>query len=171
MLSCNSKTLASCGHDDTSGRSDASPDAPPRGSSVVVDDRWALTCVIGSTAAQTIDANKPDLHARRPDPDRLRGAWYLWDPYQYRDYRREVPILTGFDVEIERALERLIGVEILLPEILWQDHLTGIADGTMDIAGGAIYSDARSAYAYFSKPYRTETNVLIRGDRFLRAGA
>ena len=36
----------------------------------------------------------------------------------------------------------------------------------MDIAGGAIYSDARNAYAYFSKPYRTETDVLI-----LRKGA
>src|SRR5262249_34757677 len=33
--------------------------------------------------------------------------------------------------------------------------------GTMDIAAGAFYSDARNAYAYFSKPYRTETDVLI----------
>jgi polar amino acid transport system substrate-binding protein len=31
----------------------------------------------------------------------------------------------------------------------------------MDIVAGAIYSDARNAYAYFSKPYRTETDVLI----------
>jgi polar amino acid transport system substrate-binding protein len=83
------------------------------------------------------------------------------DPYQYRDYRRDVPILTGFDIEIERALERLMGMEIVLPEIAWQDQLTGIAAGTMDIAAGAVYSDARNAYAYFSKPYRIETDVLI----------
>jgi polar amino acid transport system substrate-binding protein len=146
------------------------PDAPTRHRTLahllLLMIASALTCVIGSAAAQTVDVNKPDLHAQRPDPDRLRGGWYLWDPYQYRNYRREVPILTGFDVKIERALESLIGVEILLPEIPWQDQLTGIADGTMDIAGGAIYSDARNAYAYFSKPYRTETDVLI-----LRKGA
>src|SRR5262249_23710115 len=111
------------------------------------------------TAAQAIDAGKSD--ARRSDPDRLRGAWYLWDPYQYRDYRREVPILTGFDIEIERAVERLIGVEISLPEVAWKEQHAALADGTMDIAAGAFYSDARNAYAYFSKPYRTETDVLI----------
>src|ERR1700746_2445838 len=44
----------------------------------------------------------------------LRGGWYPWDPYQYRDYKRGVPILTGFDVEIERALARLMRGEILL---------------------------------------------------------
>jgi polar amino acid transport system substrate-binding protein len=126
----------------------------------------ALVDVIGSAAAQTKDVGRTDLRGRNSSADRLRGAWYPWDPYQYRDYRRDVPILTGFDIEIERALERLIGMEILLPEIPWQDQLTGIADGTIDIAGGAVYSDARNAYAYFSKPYRTETDVLI-----LRKGA
>src|SRR6516225_5563164 len=126
----------------------------------------ALVDVIGSAAAQTRDVDRTDLRGRNSSADRLRGAWYPWDPYQYRDYRRDVPILTGFDIEIERALERLIGKEILLPEVPWQDQLTGIADGTIDIATGAVYSDARNAYAYFSKPYRTETDVLI-----LRKGA
>jgi polar amino acid transport system substrate-binding protein len=126
----------------------------------------ALVDVIGSAAAQTRDVDRTDLRGRNSSADRLRGAWYPWDPYQYRDYRRDVPILTGFDIEIERALERLIGKEILLPEISWQDQLTGVADGTIDIAAGAVYSDARNAYAYFSKPYRTETDVLI-----LRKGA
>lgn len=126
----------------------------------------SLTCGVSNSVAQSPDINTRALPAPHPDPDRLRGGWYPWDPYQYRDYRRDVPILTGFDIEIERALERLIGMEILLPEVSWQDQLTGIADGTMDIAAGAVYSDARNAYAYFSKPYRTETDVLI-----LRKGA
>ena len=83
------------------------------------------------------------------------------DPYQYRDYRRGVPILTGFDVEIERALAGIMSVEIALPEIAWEDHLAALAAGTADIAAGATASEARSLYAYFSKPYRTETDVLI----------
>jgi polar amino acid transport system substrate-binding protein len=112
-------------------------------------------------AAQSAVPAKPDVGERRADSGQLRGGWYPWDPYQYRDYRRGVPILTGFDVEIERALARVMGVEILLPEVAWQDQLAALAAGTADIAAGATASESRSRFAYFSKPYRTETNVLI----------
>ena len=64
-------------------------------------------------------------------------------------------------MEIERALARRMGVEIVLPEIAWKDHLAALGAGTSDIAAGATASEARSAYAYFSKPYRTETDVLV----------
>jgi polar amino acid transport system substrate-binding protein len=91
----------------------------------------------------------------------LRGGWYPWDPYQYRDYKRGVPVLTGFDVEIERALAHIMTVEIDLPEIASKDHLAALISGTADIAAGATVSEARSAYAYFSQPYRNETDVLV----------
>jgi len=118
-------------------------------------------CLAGSVAAQNPAAPKLDPPARSHDPDRLRGGWYPWDPYQYRDYRRGVPVLTGFDVEIERAVGRLLGVEILLPEVSWKDQQAALAAGTADIAAGATRNEERAAYAYFSKPYRTETDVLI----------
>jgi polar amino acid transport system substrate-binding protein len=120
---------------------------------------WLLLASIA--AAQSPLPTKPDLRPRISDNSQLRGGWYPWDPYQYRDYRRGVPILTGFDVEIERALARIMSVEIALPEIAWEDHLAALAAGTADIAAGATASEARSLYAYFSKPYRTETDVLI----------
>jgi polar amino acid transport system substrate-binding protein len=69
--------------------------------------------------------------------------------------------LTGFDVEIERALARIMGVEIDLPQRAWEDHLAALADGTADIAAGATADETRERFAYFSKPYRTETDVLI----------
>ena len=112
-------------------------------------------------AAQTPGSAKPELPAPSSHADRLRGGWYPWDPYQYRDYRRGVPILTGFDVEIERALARILGVEILLPEVAWDEHLAALAAGTADIAAGATANEARRAYTYFSKPYRSETDLLI----------
>ena len=120
---------------------------------------WLL--LVSIAAAQTPVPPKPELSARTANTQQLRGGWYPWDPYQYRDYKRGVPILTGFDVEIERALARVMSVEILLPEIAWEDHLAALAAGTGDIAAGATFSEARSRYAYFSKPYRTETDVLI----------
>jgi polar amino acid transport system substrate-binding protein len=114
----------------------------------------------GIAAAQTAaptGANAPQATSNT----HLRGGWYPWDPYQYQDYKRGVPVLTGFDVEIERALARMMNVEITLPQIAWQDHLAALAAGKADIAAGATESEARNAYAYFSKPYRTETDVLI----------
>jgi hypothetical protein len=88
---------------------------------------WLVSA--GGAAAQNPAAPNPDLPARASDPAHLRGGWYPWDPYQYRDYRRDVPILTGFDVEIERALGRIMSVEILLPEIagrtIWRRSLPG----------------------------------------------
>src|SRR5215468_9975412 len=125
----------------------------------VITLAWLL--LAGVAAAQNPASPNPDLPARVSDAAHLRGGWYPWDPYQYRDYRRGVPILTGFDVEIERALARIMSVEIVLPEIAWENHLAALAAGTADIAAGATPSEARSLYAYFSKPYRTETDVLI----------
>jgi polar amino acid transport system substrate-binding protein len=132
-----------------------------RGAERLVVVTLAWLSLVDVAAAQTPVPQKPDLAARLSNSGHLRGGWYPWDPYQYRDYKRGVLVLTGFDVEIERALARIMGVEILLPEIAWEDHLAALAAGTADIASGATASEERSRYAYFSKPYRTETDVLI----------
>jgi polar amino acid transport system substrate-binding protein len=124
----------------------------------------APLCGTTTAAAQAPSPSAPTPQAVHPD--HLRGGWYQWDPYQYRDYRRGVPVLTGFDVEIERALARIMGVELELSEIGWRDHQAALAEGKRDIAAGATETEARRAYALFSKPYRSETDVLI-----LRKGA
>jgi len=123
-----------------------------------------LLAWVAAAQAQTKSETKPDTKSESKPAaagNHLRGGWYPWDPYQYRDYKRGVPVLTGFDVEIQRALARVMGVEIDLPEIAWKDHLAALIAGTADIAAGATASEARGLYAYFSQPYRTETDVLI----------
>ena len=116
---------------------------------------------MGIAAAQTPEAPTAESAAHAAGSSHLRGGWYPWDPYQYREYRHGVSILTGFDVEIERALARIMRVEISLPPITWEEHLAALADGRADIASGATASEERSAFTYVSKPYRTETDVLI----------
>lgn len=116
----------------------------------------ALLVLAAGAAAQTVAPAKPDAAAAN-----LRGGWYPWDPYQYLDYSHGIALLTGFDVEIQRAIARIMGVEIDLPLREWEPHLEAIAAGTADIAAGATKSEERARYAYFSKPYRTETNVLV----------
>jgi polar amino acid transport system substrate-binding protein len=116
-----------------------------------------------SPICQAADSQTPSPSEVRQtaEPRVLRGGWYPWDPYQYRENARGNETLTGFDVEIERAVARVMGVELLLPEISWGTHLAGLSAGTRDIAAGATYSSQRDEYAYFSKPYRRETDVLI----------
>jgi polar amino acid transport system substrate-binding protein len=121
----------------------------------------AWLSLVDTAAAQTPLPPRSDLPARPSDNERLRGGWYPWDPYQYSDYKSGVPVLTGFDVEIERALARIMGLEIVLSQTAWKDHLAALADGTADIAAGATKTEPRARYAYFSKPYRAETDVLI----------
>ena len=115
----------------------------------------------GVACAQTPEEPHPAPAAHAAGSNHLRGGWYPWDPYQYREYRHGVSILTGFDVEIERALARIMRVEIALPPMAWEEHLAALADGRADIAAGATESEERNAFAYVSKPYRTETDVLI----------
>ena len=57
-------------------------------------------------AAEVVSASGPEGRPLQLAPKILRGGWYPWDPYQYGEYRRGVSVLTGFDVEIERAIAR-----------------------------------------------------------------
>ncbi len=113
---------------------------------------------IGVAAAQS---PAPPASTTARSSHELRGGWYPWDPYQYREDRRGVPVLTGFDIEIERALARILGVDIALPEIAWDEHLRRLTEGSADIAAGATETEERRAFAMFSKRYRGETDVLI----------
>jgi ABC-type amino acid transport substrate-binding protein len=94
-------------------------------------------CVSPICQAAESPTPSPSQVLQPAEPRLLCGGWYPWDPYQYRENARGNETLTGFDVEIERAVARVMGVELLLPEISWGSHLAGLAGGTRDIAAGA----------------------------------
>ena len=77
-------------------------------------------CAVSGQAADIPTASPSEL--RQPAELRLlRGGWYPWDPYQYRENGRGNETLTGFDVEIERAVARVMGVELLFSVFLqWE---------------------------------------------------
>src|SRR5262250_1653807 len=79
---------------------------------------WVVILVslfAGVAAGETaLPTPKSDARSASPATKVLRGGWYPWDPYQYREYRRGASVLTGFDVEIERAIARVMGVELVL---------------------------------------------------------
>jgi ABC-type amino acid transport substrate-binding protein len=140
------------------GRAGARPSHNISGALAVLS--FGICLSFACLAADSPTPAPPAVH-QPAEPRILRGGWYPWDPYQYRENARGNETLTGFDVEIERAVARVMGVELLLPEISWDSHLAGLETGARDIAVGATYSSERDQYAYFSKPYRRETDVLI----------
>jgi polar amino acid transport system substrate-binding protein len=90
----------------------------------------------------------------------LRCGWYPWDPYQYLSTRQDVERLTGLDVQLVRAVFGGMGYEVAYDEVGWRQHQLDIRNGSRDIAAGAFKNPDRAEYAYFSAPYRKETDVL-----------
>ena len=91
----------------------------------------------------------------------LRGGWYLWDPYQFIEKGQGYTQLNGLDINLERAIAKHAGYEIHFEQVAWKQHLTDLAAGTRDIAAGATYTPQREKFAYFSEPYREESNSLF----------
>jgi polar amino acid transport system substrate-binding protein len=90
----------------------------------------------------------------------LRCGWYPWDPYQYIAVRHEIGQLTGLDVQMVRAAFSRIGYEVSYEEVGWKQHQLDIKNGARDIAAGAFKNPERAEYAYYSVPYRKETDVV-----------
>ncbi len=91
---------------------------------------------------------------------RLRGGWRRIPPYQYRTEHVGVSRLTGLDVEIARAAMRRAGQYGAFEERAWADQLEAVRVGEQDFALAATPTTARAPFAFFSRPYRAEVNVL-----------
>lgn len=90
----------------------------------------------------------------------LRCGWYPWDPYQYLVVKQDFKRLTGLDVQLIRSVFGQMGYEVSYDEVSWQQHQLDVKNGARDIAAGAFKNPERAKYAYFSAPYRKETDVL-----------
>ena len=90
----------------------------------------------------------------------LKSGWYPWDPYQYTVVKNDVKRLTGLDVQLIRAVFEQMGYEVAYEDVSWEQHQLDVKNGVRDIAAGAFKNAERAEYAYFSEPYRKETDVL-----------
>jgi polar amino acid transport system substrate-binding protein len=94
--------------------------------------------------------------------DVLRNGWYPFEPYQYvLEGENELVALSGLDVQLTKAVAQEMGKEVSYEQIGWRQHQEDLKMGIRDMASGAIYTDERKEYAYFSEPYRFEENVLF----------
>ena len=74
----------------------------------------------------------------------VRGGWYSWKPYQYRELSLgdSTTRLTGLDIKLfEEIFENELGLKYELKEIPWDIHQDQIRNGDRDVAGGAFFNN------------------------------
>lgn len=96
-----------------------------------------------------------------PEKNTYIAGWYPWDPYQYIKSEGDVPTLTGLDVQLVREIIKILDKEVTYEPVSWKQHQLDLRSGARDFAAGATYTEERSEYVYFSKPYRFEENSLF----------
>lgn len=90
----------------------------------------------------------------------LKMGWEPWPPYQYVDEKGRH---TGLDTDLVTAIAKESNCRLIFYKIEWKAHLNRLKTGSLDMATSASRTPERLKYAYFSKPYRSETvNLYVR---------
>jgi polar amino acid transport system substrate-binding protein len=93
---------------------------------------------------------------------RLTMGWDPWPPFHYTGFGGE---LTGFDVDLVRAMANDTGCELDFERDSWAALLARVRDGNIDLVTGATMTPERQEFALFSEPVRREEFAL-----FVRVG-
>lgn len=124
--------------------------------------RTLLCAALGAAALSAIGTPLTAFAAAESDPaqqlDRIKKAGVIrigtegvFVPYSYHD---EQGRLTGYDVELARAVAAKIGVQAQFIESSWDSLLAGVDAGRFDIVVNQVEaSAARRAKYDFSVPY------------------
>ncbi len=89
------------------------------------------------------------------------GVEGTYQPYTYHD---EDGNLTGFDVDVAKAIAEKLGVEVDFTEADWDSLLAGIDSGRIDTVINAVsVTDERKEKYDFAGPYfYIEQQVVIK---------
>jgi polar amino acid transport system substrate-binding protein len=90
----------------------------------------------------------------------LKSGWYPWYPFQYVEYEGTVEKLKGLDVHLIHSTFLKAGYKVKYDRVDWKRHQKDVETGQRDIAAGLFKTPEREKYAYFSKAYRKEYNVI-----------
>ena len=116
----------------------------------------------GQNAAETTEAK--DLLSQIQDRGELIVAMEgTWSPWTYHDENDE---LTGYDVEVARAIAERLGVEVTFVEGEWDGLFAGLDAGRYDlVVNGVDITDERAEKYDFTEPYAyNRTAIIVNGD-------
>lgn len=87
------------------------------------------------------------------------GTEGTYAPYTFHDKNNK---LTGFDVEIARAVAKKAGYKVKFVETQWDSMFSGLNSGRFDTVANQVGMDADRKKKYnFSKPYTYTQGVLV----------
>ena len=125
--------------------------------------RTLLSAALGAAAFSAIGTPLTVFAAAESDPaqqlDRIKKAGVIrigtegvFVPYSYHD---EQGRLTGYDVELARAVAAKIGVQAQFIESSWDSLLAGVDAGRFDIVVNQVEASAARRAKYDFSPIRT----------------
>ena len=91
----------------------------------------------------------------------LLGAFAQNYPYQIQKTTPVGTIFTGMDVEITKAILGKLKMSVTESNVDLDEQFQNLQNGAYDLVPGMDYRDDRGEYAYFSIPYRFETNSIF----------
>ena len=123
---------------------------------------WGLTgCVgVGDTTTGSASEAGDDLLAQIQDRGSMvfatEGTWSPWT------FHNEAGDLTGYDIEVARAIAAELGVEAEFAEGEWDGLLAGLDSGRYDtMANGVSVTEEREEKYDFTEPYAYNRIVVI----------
>jgi len=87
----------------------------------------------------------------------LTMGWEPWKPFQYLD---DHAALTGFDIELIKAIVTDMNCELDFKQVNWARGIVEVRSGELDMLPHADFTEERSQWAYFSNAYRDVSQVL-----------
>lgn len=70
-------------------------------------------------------------------------------------------LITGTDIELLRQVVTTVGSQLVLQYVPENRALQQLKNGQVDLLFAASYTPLRAEFAWFTKPYRHEVNVLL----------
>jgi polar amino acid transport system substrate-binding protein len=88
-------------------------------------------------------------------------GWEEYKPYQYEETLNGIQTLTGFDIDITRAILNKMGCTVKFINMPWVREVDSIKQGQVDLASSANKTPEREKFAYFTEPYIDQTGFSL----------
>ncbi len=117
-----------------------------------------LCLVAGSASAQSADEARRSPLARDTI---VVGGGDSYEPFHFIADGEP----TGFDVDLVRAIARVVGLDIEVRLAYWREIRDGLEDGSVDVHIGLTYSSDRAEFYRFCSPYLNQQyKIFVRRD-------
>lgn len=142
--------------------------------SIILASLLVVCCLLsgcGSEAPAGTDASADTSLEKVMDKGELVvGLDVAFPPMGFQDENNEI---TGFDVDLAKAVGEILGVEVKLTPIDWKSKELELKSGKVDVLwNGYTITDARKKEVLFSDPYLENKQIIIvKADSDIQAKA